>query len=348
MAATQHQSSGTSSAVGQSASRSPPVQFDPTNQKAVNASASPLAGSNTTSPFEVQTPASTSRSEISTLPVLASMASGESLYSGHHDAELAAAAVLVENDLRSSDVNGSFTPYDVRSRSLAAQITGLSGRMTISDGGLLRYYGPTSNRHLSLGATPLGENLVARDVNAACLEALIRAGEGTPIPDKLATQLLSLYFIWHNAFFYIVHQELFLEHRQRYLSGKPDHHYFTWTLYYAMLAYAASFSDSAVELAGNSPEKSGDIFLRRARICLDVELDSPTASTVAALAIIGSHEVCVGRDARGSVTVDMESRRPDGATLTFDSRLTATSTTAWLQRLRLIWVCTRMRVTGWS
>lgn len=213
------------------------------------------------------------------------------------ETDLEATAALVARDLRSSNTDGTFTPAGP-SKSLAAQITGVSGRMSVADGGQLRWYGPTSNRHFSFGG-PLAQASPEQDVEQRCLEALAEAGQNDSPNPALEKRLLSLYFIWHNSFFYIVNQEIFMIHRQRYLEGKPQHKFFSWTLYYAILAYSASFSDEAIALADGSPERSGDLFMRRARICLEVEMDCPRETTVQALAIMGSHEVCCGRDARG-------------------------------------------------
>lgn len=214
------------------------------------------------------------------------------------ETDLEATAALVARDLRSSKTDGTFTPAGP-SKSLAAQITGVSGRMSVADGGHLRWYGPTSNRHFSFGGSLASASTEEEDIEQKCLKALADAGQNDSTNPGLEKRLLSLYFIWHNSFFYIVSQEIFMAHRQRYLDGKPGHKFFSWTLYYAILAYSASFSDEAVALAGGSSERSGDVFMRRARICLEVEMDCPRETTVQALAIMGSHEVCCGRDARG-------------------------------------------------
>lgn len=214
------------------------------------------------------------------------------------ETDLEATAALVARDLQTSQTDGTFTPSGPATRSLAAQIAGVSGRMSVADGGQLRWYGPTSNRHFSFGG-PLAHTTPEENIEQRCLKALAEAGESDSPDPALEKRLLSLYFIWHNSFFYIVSQEIFMLHRQRYLDGQSGHKFFSWTLYYAILAYSASFSDEAVTLAGGTPERSGDLFMRRARICLEVEMDSPRETTVQALAIMGSHEVCCGRDARG-------------------------------------------------
>lgn len=212
--------------------------------------------------------------------------------------DLAATAALVARDMQASK-EGTFTPLTSAPSSLGAQISGLSGRMSLGDGGQLRYYGPTSNRHLSLGGAPPPHVQSNEDLNAASVAALTRAGEKVETNSKLENRLLSLYFIWHNSFFYVVHPDLFMKHRDRYLAGQSDCPFFSLTLYYAILAYSAIFSDEAVALANGIVEKSGDVYSRKARICLEAEMDYPRETTVQALAILGSYEVCVGRDARG-------------------------------------------------
>lgn len=222
----------------------------------------------------------------------------ESPDQSRHD-DLEATAALVGRDLRASKPDGTHTPANAARHSLSAQIAGVSGKMSLADGGQFRWYGPTSNRHFSIGAPPPPIVGQPRNLNDTILKALAAAGESDKLDARLETRLLSLYFIWHNAFFHIVNQEIFMKHRALYLSGSVDCPYFSLTLYYAILAYSAIFSDEAIALAGGCVEKSGDVFSKRARICLEAEMDHPRETTVQALAILGSFEVCVGRDARG-------------------------------------------------
>ena len=233
------------------------------------------------------------------IPSLQTLAEAAEVDADNRSRDLKATAALVARDIQASTSHGTQTPANLAQRSLAAQISGVSGSMSVADGGQLRWYGPTSNRHFSIGASPLSENNAEKTMNQVILEALHRSNETVDLTSRLENRLLSLYWIWHNSFFYIVHQELFMKHKARYMQGEVDCPFFSLTLYYAILAYSAIFSDEAISLADGVVERSGDVYSRKARICLEAEMDHPRETTVQALAIMSSYEVCVGRDARG-------------------------------------------------
>lgn len=205
----------------------------------------------------------------------------------------------VQHDLDSTD--GTRTPCGRNSSTLASQITGVKGHMSIADGGQLRWFGATSSRHLSFGVLALSQFRVetAQTVSVKCVEALERQGHSLHPNDRLEDRLLSLYFAWHNPFFHVVQEYLFRSHRRRYLDGEPDHPYFSWSLYFAILAYAAPLSDEALAAKDPTHEDPGDNYMLQARICLDHEMDSPQETTMQALALMAAREVSCGRDARG-------------------------------------------------
>lgn len=73
---------------------------------------------------------------------------------------------------------GKATPSGVEAGSLAHQLTRRDGRMTLADGGRLRWYGATSSRSLSYGGLHFqnrGRKQI-RELNATCRMALNRAG----------------------------------------------------------------------------------------------------------------------------------------------------------------------------
>lgn len=73
---------------------------------------------------------------------------------------------------------GKATPSGIEAGSLAHQLTRRDGRMTLADGGRLRWYGATSSRSLSYGGLHFqnrGRKQI-RELNATCRMALNRAG----------------------------------------------------------------------------------------------------------------------------------------------------------------------------
>lgn len=73
---------------------------------------------------------------------------------------------------------GKATPSGVEAGSLAHQLTRRDGRMTLADGGRLRWYGATSSRSLSYGGLHFQNRgrKQQRDLNATCRMALNKAG----------------------------------------------------------------------------------------------------------------------------------------------------------------------------
>lgn len=79
---------------------------------------------------------------------------------------------------------GKATPAGIETGSLAHQLARRDGRMTLADGGKLRYYGATSARSLSYGGLHFqsrGRKQV-RDLNATCRMGLNKAGY---LPDSI-------------------------------------------------------------------------------------------------------------------------------------------------------------------
>ncbi|KAM0791187.1 hypothetical protein ACM66B_005671 [Microbotryomycetes sp. NB124-2] len=214
---------------------------------------------------------------------------------------------VVPDRIRSDfeSVDGFRTPFGATAdQPLTGQITGIKGRMSVSDGGVLRWFGATSNRHLSFGVLS-NFRKPQKSLEARCLEALARLGEPVCVDERLEQRLLSLYTIWHNQFFTIVDMAVFRSHRQRYLNSQGNHEFFSLTLWYAMLAYASPLTNDTRAYMLPNDEDPGDVWARKARACLDEEMQCPRETTVQALAILAAREVCCGRDARGWMYIGM-------------------------------------------
>ncbi|KAM0750751.1 hypothetical protein T439DRAFT_348051 [Meredithblackwellia eburnea MCA 4105] len=187
--------------------------------------------------------------------------------------------------------------------SLAAQISGRNGRLSFTDGHL-RWYGATSNRHLAFGR--LAPSSRPANLNTRCIETLARFNmDSLNLEPKLEQRLLNLYFVWQDRFFHLIDQKVYEAERRRFLEGSPECQFYSPALHWSILAYAAHLSDEAVSLAGTAPERAGDEFMARARMCLDQEMDSPRETTVQALAIMAAREAGCGNDARGWIYISM-------------------------------------------
>lgn len=111
-------------------------------------------------------------------------------------------------------------------------------------------------------------------------------------PEPIVTHLLDLFWTYQASHLLVVDRQLFIKHRQlaREGDGVGDRNFYTPCLLYAILALASMISiDKGVKRysagSGNSP---GDSFNQRARILFDIEIETPTVTTVQAAILISA------------------------------------------------------------
>jgi hypothetical protein len=122
------------------------------------------------------------------------------------------------------------------------------------------------------------------------------AGVGHFVDTELEDHLIKLYFCWEDPSIHLVQEDVFYRERRKCKSGDYVSKLYSEVLVNSMCAVGASLtSRHCVEL----PEPLVDFFASRARALLDVELDSPTLSTVQSLAILSGVESIRTLDARG-------------------------------------------------
>jgi hypothetical protein len=113
----------------------------------------------------------------------------------------------------------------------------------------------------------------------------------------LEEHLIKLYFCWEDPSIHLVHEDIFHRERKKCKeSGIGTNKFYSEVLVNAMCAVGASLtSRQCIEL----PESLVEFFSSRARALLDVELDSPTLSTIQSLGILSGVESIRTLDARG-------------------------------------------------
>lgn len=117
----------------------------------------------------------------------------------------------------------------------------------------------------------------------------------------LEDHLLMLYWTWQHPFFLLFSKRLFLRDMEAVRTsggaiGARKKHY-SPLLLNAILAHAAHLSSRPdVRSDPSRPEMAGDRYFAKARKLLDFECESPSMTTVQALALMGSREAGCGRD----------------------------------------------------
>ncbi|KAH6629422.1 fungal-specific transcription factor [Boeremia exigua] len=178
------------------------------------------------------------------------------------------------------------------------QLTGSLGSLRLAEDGQLRFYGATSNLHLLVAGIDTRQIVNARTATdrhdiQATLDA---ANVGQFVASELEEHLIKLYFCWEDPSIHLVQEDVFYRERRRCKSGNCMSKLYSEVLVNSMCAVGASLtSRHSVEL----PEPLVDFFASRARALLDVELNSPTLSTVQSLGILSGVESIRTLDARG-------------------------------------------------
>ena len=188
------------------------------------------------------------------------------------------------------------TPQTDSSSPLVDQLTGSLGSLRLAEDGQLRFYGATSNLHLLVSGTRATTNTRTAVSRVGVQATLDAAGVGHLVDTELEDHLIKLYFCWEDPSIHLVQEDLFYRERLKCKSGDYVSKLYSEVLVNSMCAVGASLtSRHCVEL----PEPLVDFFASRARALLDVELDSPTLSTVQSLAILSGVESIRTLDARG-------------------------------------------------
>lgn len=141
----------------------------------------------------------------------------------------------------------------------------------------------TESNHYDTSATALGDS-------RAELYARIRAADTEhDIPETLKAHLIDLYFAWQNPWLPVVDETLFKGSRRS--SGR----YYSPLLEYCILAFGSRFTDNHdVRSDPADPSTAGKMFYEKAELFLQLDLKSPTLTTIQSLTLLSSlHVVCL-------------------------------------------------------
>ncbi|OQV08552.1 Fungal Zn2-Cys6 binuclear cluster domain-containing protein [Cladophialophora immunda] len=180
------------------------------------------------------------------------------------------------------------------------QLVSRFGRLRIAEDGFRRYYGATSNLHLTQSPLVYCFQPTIRMISSHGETELAHAGLQWKRDSAYEDHLTNLFFAWHNSFLNIVNETMYYHHRALYRSGVSTA-YFSPTLENAVLALGASYSSRRLPDVDEPPE----FFAYRAKILLEIEMDSPSMATIQALGTLSAHEAAFARDSRGWLYVGM-------------------------------------------
>ncbi|KAK1716026.1 fungal-specific transcription factor domain-containing protein [Colletotrichum acutatum] len=182
---------------------------------------------------------------------------------------------------------------------LVNQLSDRLGSLQIGPNGRISYFGPTSN--FSLMELPVGADTLAvdRTVRNDGQEHLDNMGYGKQVPQDLEDHLINLYFTWQDPFQHVVDRDLYEEAKHSWHEREEDTPYYSEALRNAMCSLGATFETRYHPSFITFPKSLPDFFAARAKTLLEIELDSPSVSTVQAMIVLSSHEIGANRDSRG-------------------------------------------------
>ncbi|KXH50498.1 hypothetical protein CSAL01_08310 [Colletotrichum salicis] len=181
---------------------------------------------------------------------------------------------------------------------LVNQLSDRLGSLHIGPNGRISYFGPTSN--FSLMELPAGADSLAidRTVRNDGQEQLDNMGYGKLVPQDLEDHLINLYFTWQDPFQHVVDRTLYEEAKHSWHEQEEDTPYYSEALRNAMCSLGATFETRYHPSFITFPKSLPDFFAARAKTLLEIELDSPSVSTVQAMIVLSSHEIGANRDSR--------------------------------------------------
>ncbi|KAJ5545817.1 fungal-specific transcription factor domain-containing protein [Penicillium frequentans] len=172
------------------------------------------------------------------------------------------------------------------------------GSLQIGSDGQIRYYGPTS--HFNLLRMPTPDNLtIYRTIRKDGQDHLNRMGLDKEVPQSMEEHLINLYFTWHNPSVDVVNRDMYEMAKQQWKEQMEDTPYYSEALTNAMCCLGAAFEPRYHPNFITYPRSLSDFFADRAKMLLDIELDSPTMATVQAMVVLSGHDIGCKRDARG-------------------------------------------------
>ncbi|KAK1673372.1 fungal-specific transcription factor domain-containing protein [Colletotrichum godetiae] len=180
-----------------------------------------------------------------------------------------------------------------------SDLTGLVGRLNVTEDGQLHYFGSQSSYNLVREPprdSPADPREPSLKMQRQGLLAAAQLGKMVTVPDELQAHLLELYWRWQNPWNYVIHKSAFL----RSYRGEDDGTYCSPLLLCSIFAIAARYSDRPeLRTVPGDPSTAGDAFGEHAKILLLYESEAPTITTVQAACLLALRIMSDGKEALG-------------------------------------------------
>ncbi|PYI09598.1 fungal-specific transcription factor [Aspergillus sclerotiicarbonarius CBS 121057] len=170
------------------------------------------------------------------------------------------------------------------------------GRLQVTHDGQLRYFGSTSNLTLLdalVDVTP--PVALARDAR----ELLENAQLDHEIDEAFERHLLELFFAWQDPRLHIIDAESFWRARAQSRDESLATPYYSRALSDAMCTLGAAYEPKYHPNFVTFPRSLAEYFGDRAKLLVELELDTPSIATIQALVLLSTHEASCTRDTRG-------------------------------------------------
>ncbi|KAF2484935.1 fungal-specific transcription factor domain-containing protein [Neohortaea acidophila] len=183
---------------------------------------------------------------------------------------------------------------DLSEDELASQLSTTTGFYKTGEDGHMRYYGATSTLRMTKESPLSLYSPAIRPVRSDGARNIEQAGLSWDKDADFEEHLTKLYFTWHNPFIHEVDETMYRRDREVWRAGE-DTPFFSPGLENSILTTGALYSSRT------HPGISGPVsefFNARARIYLDLEMDSPSLATAQAFLVLAAHEAANCRDSR--------------------------------------------------
>ncbi|KIY02794.1 uncharacterized protein Z520_01259 [Fonsecaea multimorphosa CBS 102226] len=178
------------------------------------------------------------------------------------------------------------------------------GRLIVAEDGSQRYFGSSSNIAMlhdwSSSMFRPSIRCVLKDGN----HAIQQAGLEWPDDPEQEEWLTKQYFTWHNPLSHEVIEHDYMAAKAAFNSGEATELY-SPALRNAILALGACYSQQNGAHASLKHQEPAEFFALRARVYLDVEMDSPCLATAQSTLLLAAYEFGRGLDSRGWVYAGM-------------------------------------------
>ncbi|PYH89216.1 hypothetical protein BO71DRAFT_281152, partial [Aspergillus ellipticus CBS 707.79] len=171
------------------------------------------------------------------------------------------------------------------------EVTPPAGMLKSNESGNQRYFGASSMSPYSENQSPpprhaIAEYLTNRGrLSPSMLEDFIET-------EPIVTHLLDLFWAYQASHLIIIDRDIFMRHRKLAQEGDGvgDRNFYTPCLRYAILALASMISTDKGVRRYSAPSGgiTGDEFSQRARVLFEIEMETPTVTTVQTAILLGA------------------------------------------------------------